>query len=446
MKTGRCHLLNHGIVLRIRSLPENLRVENDSLFWDSQEENVRFAVYAIPELMANQSGNFIDGRYLLGMAYSTAFDLTRFSDLLEDHVFAVSVFDRNGNEFPPVIQGYEAEENQPVALVYPANGQAVFPGFQFSWEEVDNAEFYIAEVAADLQFTHVIDRRTITETQFSSSNISLQENASYYWRVYTRMPGVADEISETRSFQLQEIPRPEIIYPANETVNLELTPLIAWEPFGETFTFRIQISTNSLFTGVILDQDSIEGTSYELPPGTLYSYSTYYLRMQAMSGDSVTAWSDIIRFSTVTSPPSVPVIIAPTDNETVTGPEVYISVQEDELAKGFTFQLSNSENFPWNNRIQTSIDAPLNTLVLDDLNQGTWYVKARANYGSSSYTDWSEVISFSLLITSAAKVADAGLELSAPTFFSNEPLKISYVLPLRFESKVVYYRPYRETN
>src|SRR5690606_13057260 len=110
--------------------------------------------------------------------------------------------------------------------------------------------------------------------------------------------------------------------------------------------------------------------------------------MQAVSSDSTTVWSDIIRFSTVTSPPAVPVIVAPTEGETVTGPEVSISVQEDELAKGFTFQLSNSETFPWNNRIQQSVVSPLNTLVLDDLEDGTWFVKARASYGSSSNTDW----------------------------------------------------------
>ena len=412
-----------------RSLPENLRVENDTLYWDSDEVNVRFSIYAIPEIMANQVGNFTDGKYLLGMAYSTAFDLTRFSDLLEDHVFAVSVFDRNGNEFPPVIQGYEPEENQAVTLLYPANGQAVFPGFQFTWEEVEKAEYYIVEVATDTQFTDVIYRRNVTNAHFSSSNIAMQENKTYYWRIFTRIPGTDDAISETRSFQLQEIPRPELIYPANEAVDVNLTPVIEWKPFDEAFLLSMQISINSLFTGVIFDQDSIEGTSYELPPGTIYSYSTYYLRMQAVSGDSVTAWSDIIRFSTINSPPSVPVIIAPTEGETVTVPDVSISVQEDGLAKGFTFQLSNSESFPWNNRIQQSVGAPLNTLVLDNLEDGTWFVKARANYGSSSYTDWSEVVSFSLLTTSSNKIAEAKLALSAPTFFSNEPLRISYVLP-----------------
>jgi hypothetical protein len=421
-------------IFKSRTLPENLRIENDSLIWDSGEENVRFAVYAIPEIMVSQPGNFVDGKYLLGMAYTSAFDLTRFSDLAEDHAFAVSVFDRNGNEFPPVIMGQDPEENQPVSLIHPATSEAVFPGFLFLWEDVENAEFYIIEVAADTQFTEVISRQKITEPQFPSSRISLQENTSYYWRVYTRMPGVDDAISEIRTFKLMEIPRPELIYPENEAVEVELTPSITWEPFDEAFSFRMQISTNSMFTGVIFDQDSIEGTAFELPPGTLFSYSTYYLRMQAMSGDSITAWSDVIRFSTVTSPPSVPLIIAPAEGEVVTGPEISLTVAQDELAKGFTFQLSNSENFPWNNRIQTSIDAPLNTLVLDDLNQGTWYVKARANYGSSSYTDWSEVVSFSLLITSADKIANAELKLSAPTFFSNEPLKISYVLP--YDSRV----------
>ena len=412
-----------------RSLPENLRVENDSLFWDSAEDNVRFVVYAIPEIMANQSGNFADGRFILGMAYEPVFGLAGFPGITEDNVFAVSVFDRNGNEFPPVVQGIEPGINQPAALVHPANGQAVFSGFQFAWEEVQKAEYYIIEVAADSQFEHVVYRRNVTDNQFSSSDITLQENETYYWRIYSRMAGVNDEVSETRSFNLQEIPRPEIIYPANESADVELTPLIEWEPFDEGFNFRLQISTNSLFTGVVFDEDSITGTAYELPPGSIYSYSTYYLRMQAVSSDSTTVWSDIIRFSTVTSPPAVPVIVAPTEGETVTGPEVSISVQEDELAKGFTFQLSNSETFPWNNRIQQSVVSPLNTLVLDDLEDGTWFVKARASYGSSSYTDWSEVVSFSLLTTSSRKIADAELKLSAPTFFSDEPLKISYVLP-----------------
>lgn len=412
-----------------RSLPVNLRIENEQLLWDSDEENVRFVVYAIPDLVASQSGNFNDGKYLLGMSYSTSFDLSNLQDLTNDHVFAVAVLDRNGNEFPPVIMGRNPAENQPAELVSPGNQKNVYRGFQFKWNEISNAENYSIEVATDSMFTSVIARYTVTEPSFSASYISMKEDSVYFWRVFTRMAGVKDTVSEIRSFKLLQLPRPELIYPGNEMTGIDVTPVIEWEPFDEGFQFRIQISTNSSFTGIVFDKDSIGGTSFELPLGTIFTYSTYYLRMQAASSDSSTIWSDVVKFSTINSPPAVPAIVSPFDGETVAGPEVSLTVTGDELAKSFTFQLSGSANFPWNDRLQQSVDAPMNTLKLDDLGEGTWYVKARANYGTSSYTDWSEVVSFTLLTTSVGKISDAKLSLLAPTFFAGEQLRISYVLP-----------------
>ena len=412
-----------------RSLPENLRIENEHLLWNSDEENVRYVVYAIPELIADQTGNFNDGKYLVGISYSTSFDLSSLPEPAIEYVFAVAVLDRNGNEFPPVIMGKEPGENQPASLVYPGNEENVFPGFLFNWGEVTNAENYLLEVATDSMFTSVFARYSITDHSFPSSNFSLKEDSVYFWRILTRMAGVTDTVSEIRSFILLQLPRPELVYPLNETTGVDVTPVIEWESFGEGFHFRLQISTNSIFTGIVFDRDSIEGTSFELPLGTIFSFSTYYLRMQAISGDSSTVWSDVVRFTTVTFPPAVPTIISPSDGETVAGTEVMLTVTDDGLAKSFTFQLSGSATFPWNDRLQQSVNAPLNSLVLNNLEGRTWYVKARANYGTSSYTDWSEVVSFTLLTTSLDKISDIKLSLSAPNFYSNEPLRISYFLP-----------------
>ncbi len=112
-----------------RSLPENLRIENNHLLWDSQEDSIRFAVYAIPDEMHDQPGIFLDAGYLLGISYSTEFELTKFQDKLAGYNFAVSVLDRNGNEFPPVIMGKESAENQPAKLSFSQGFPGSLSGF-----------------------------------------------------------------------------------------------------------------------------------------------------------------------------------------------------------------------------------------------------------------------------------------------------------------------------
>ncbi len=420
-----------------RTLPSNLRIENEALTWESQEENVRYAIYAFPEILPIQPGLFSDATYLLGLTYTTTFDLPAIPYLSDDHLFAVAVVDRNGNEFPPVIMGMDVQENQPVTLISPADKGNVFQGFAFRWNEVEGAEYYFLEVSTDSSFTSVVNRRNVYDTSYYSDALTLNEDSAYYWRVITRMANATDTASLVRSFVVQPLPRPEIIYPLNEMTDIEVTPVIEWESFDNNFTMRMQISSNSLFTDIVFEETGIEGDSLKLSPGTIFPYSTYYLRLQAMADDSVTLWSETVQFSTVTTPPSVPVIIAPSEGEAVSGPQVTISVQEQPLAKSITFQLSNSESFPWNNRFQYSTDAPDYSLVLDDLSEGTWYVKARANYGTASYTDWSEVLSFSLLTTGSPVLPENQFAILQPVFTAPGVLQIRYSLNLN--SKVKFY-------
>src|SRR5690606_3836314 len=122
--------------------------------------------------------------------------------------------------------------------------------------------------------------------------------------------------------------------------------------------YHLQIASNSTFSNILFDQDSIVGDSYELMPGIIFPFSTYYLKIEAYNNDSTTNWTDVAVFSTVQMPPSVPVIKEPLEGETLSGTEVKLSIEENLLAKSITYQLSNAVNFPWNNRLQYTIDAP----------------------------------------------------------------------------------------
>ena len=409
-----------------RALPGNLRIENEQLLWDSDETNVRYSVYAIPQVEANEQGNFSDARYLLGMAWTTALDLSPYQNLADDHVFAVAVFDRNGNEFPPVVMGIEPAVNQPTILLEPADRKNAVSGFLFNWEAITNAEYYILEVAADSNFTDVLFRRNVTDTHFPSGDLSLKNNIPYYWRVLTRMAGADDVVSEIFSFTRLN---PQILYPSNQLTDVELSPVLQWEPFEEGYTFHIQISTNSQFTGVVFDEQDLAGTTLELPAGSIFSYSTYYMRIKAEKEEMSTDWSDVVTFSTVKIPPDVPEIISPAEGENVAGPEVMFLVESEPLAKSITFQISNSASFPWNSRIQQTIDAPSSMLVINNLDDGTWYVKARSNYGSSLSTEWSEVVTFHMLTTTSVTTPGSKVIFEAPTVISDELIRVRYVLP-----------------
>src|SRR5690606_29536205 len=263
-------------------LPQGIKLEKDKLLWDSAEDNVRYAVYAVPELLITQPGVFNDASFLLGMTYTPVFDLQHYSHFTSDHVFAVSVIDRNGNEFPPAILGIDIKENHPSALLFPHDKSNVHPGFSFAWEPVNEAEYYILEVASDSLFKSVIDRRNSSETTYGSETLHLEEDSQYYWRVVTRMANAPDTASEIRSLNIKPLPRPVLKYPTNELTDVNVTPVILWESFDEGFNFRIQLSAGSSFSEIIFDQNDIEGTALELPPGVIFPYSTYYLRMQAV--------------------------------------------------------------------------------------------------------------------------------------------------------------------
>lgn len=411
-------------------MPTSVRTEGTLLRWDDMGDTFRYAVYAVPVDLADQPGNFFSGRYLVAMTYSPSLDLSRTPRLLTGHRLAVSVVDRNGNESPPAVPGLPAGDNRAPELLSPGAEEAVYSTASFRWGAVTGAEGYILEVAGDSLFEHLLCRREITALSFPVALVGAQEDASYYWRVTSRMAGTPDAVSPGRAFTLLSLPRPHILSPLNESTGVEVTPLVRWEPM-EGYTFRMQISISNTFSSLLYDHQGISGTSFRLPPGTVSSYGVYYLRMQAMNGDSATLWSEVVKFSTVRVPPQVPVLLSPENGARVTGTPVTFMARGDLLAGSFTFQWSSSPVFPWNDTRQQSVSTPDSALHISGLTEGTWYVRVRAGYSSGSFTDWSPAVSFTFLLTSAERMRENQLSLKSPGVVTGVPATVWYSLPER---------------
>ncbi len=414
-----------------RSVPSNLRIESEFFRWDSSEDNVRYVVYAIPNNQVGNVGNFTVNNYILGISYEKSFDLAPFSGITGTHTLAVSVLDRYGNEFAPALMGFMPGANQQAELIYPVHEQQVHLPFSFSWNAVAGAEGYILEVANDAAFTSVVYRREVANTSFNGANISLIIGNNYFWRVRTRKVGVDDVVSQTRSFMYVKQPQPLITQPANDAVDVNLTPIIKWSQFTPESKYRVQIASNSNFSGIVHDVSDIEGLQYQVPGGVIFTYATYYLRMMATDNGYSSIWSETVKFATIKVAPNIPVILLPTDGSTVAGTLVEIGYSEESLASGFRVEISTSATFPalgGNKKVTTT--GPLNYIAkFENLINGIWYARVRANYGVSSFTSWSPTVSFNVLTTSIANPDFSGYTLFAPGLIKEENAVVTYQLP-----------------
>jgi len=82
-----------------QGLVENLNVSGQNVTWNYADDNVRFAIYAIPNANRNDEDIFTSPNYLQGVRYTTNFTLPEGINAAT-HKIAVAVYDRFGNLFP----------------------------------------------------------------------------------------------------------------------------------------------------------------------------------------------------------------------------------------------------------------------------------------------------------------------------------------------------------
>lgn len=413
-----------------KASPENIQIKGTTLSWTCTDNCRRYSVYAIPNEYASQTGNFGTSKYLLGIAYGKDFDLADYSDKIATHKFGVAPLDDYANEFAPGMMEYTVKPNQATALISPENGGATTNPCALAWCSVNGVEYYVLEISEEEDFSSIFYRRDITETHFLTSDIPLKDKNTYYWRVRTRKIGVKDMVSEVRSFVVENL---EITSPANNAVDMSLTPTITWINAGEGFKYTLQLASNSGFTTNLKEFTDIDAPSFTIPLGSVYTYSTYYVRVRAINNDAVTDWSIPVKFSTIQVAPEIPEIIAPTENSTVGAPLI-VKWKEEPKAKEFYLQMSPQDNFAaTNDRISLYIPGfeyqrEINT---DNLTVNTtYYLRIRAQYGDSSKTGWSPVVSFIYLGgTGMDNDQENSYELNCPTKLSADYVYINYKLP-----------------
>ena len=188
-----------------RTMVENLKLDGQTLSWTHTDGNdVHFAIYAVPNDSLNKANIYSRGDMLLGIAYSTSFDLPA-EVSASTHQIAVSVLDRYNNEYALRILGETLRQPAAATKLYPENGAMKKLPFTFHWESVEGADSYIIQFAKDEAMTEIVFAQELTTTSFETKlriNLEYLPLGDYYWRVKTRIPNAGDTWSSVQKVTL----------------------------------------------------------------------------------------------------------------------------------------------------------------------------------------------------------------------------------------------------
>jgi len=186
---------------------------------------------------------------------------------------------------------------------------------------------------------------------------------------------------------------PVITFPANlSTVGSNVT--VTWNPEPTANGFTVERSDNASFTGATTT--NLDARVYQITYTGLTNNATYYVRVRAKYGTSdYTDWSPPVQF-TISTTPAVPVIASPANNSIVASSVTVIWGADSRATRGFTAERSDNAGFT-GTPTSTNINAGVNQTTYTGLTPGsTHYVRVRANYETSDYTDWSTPIQFTV--------------------------------------------------
>jgi len=387
-----------------QSLVDNITLSGQTLSWTYTNTNVRYAVYAVPIANASNASVYASSLYLLGISYSTQFELPG-TVSTSTHKIAVSVLDRYGNEFTARVLGESLTTATTAQLIYPTDNSEVLLPCVFKWEASIEADSYVWQLSRNSQFTDLVCSRTTTTPQFFSGlQTNLKDGVRYYWRVKALKPNAPAVWSDTRSFLGNKF---GIITPANGSGNISLTPALTWDNVSTTANYTLEISSTSEFLETKrIYLATVQTPGLTIPVGVLVSSTPYYARVIVTDG-IVQATSETVLFTTLDQVIPVPQISLPVEGASILGSSIQVCWNE-QASRGFRVELSATSTFPPRSTTVKTTDAYTYCVTYDNLTANTYYVQVKATTPDGLTTP-STIISFTLKdITPVNEISSTG--------------------------------------
>ena len=182
-------------------------------------------------------------------------------------------------------------------LLSPSNNSINIPiNSNLDWQDALNATEYRMQLSGNSTFTNIVKDTVLTLSNCSVNG--LLNNTQYYWRVNAKNPTGTSSWSSTWNFTtIISIPAvPLLNSPVNNAANVNPSLILKWYSSSRAQKYNLQVSTNSSFTSLIINDTSLVDTS----KSANLSYNTnYYWRVAAKNVGGVSNWSNYWTFSTI---------------------------------------------------------------------------------------------------------------------------------------------------
>jgi hypothetical protein len=177
---------------------------------------------------------------------------------------------------------------------------------------------------------------------------------------------------------------PQLINPENNS-NAKLIPDLEWSEIDLKSSYRVQISTDSLFWDMVIDSSGILYNTLEL--GSLTKNQTYYWRVCAVNASGASDWSAIWSFT----PKQEPQLYYPSEMDTVSS-EVIFKWNRLDQADTYWLQISKEKDFSsFAINAKAIDDTSFHAIDLEPVSTYYWRVKGLFSNDTSA---WSEIRSF----------------------------------------------------
>jgi len=221
---------------------------------------------------------------------------------------------------------------------------------------------------------------------------------------------------------------PVLVSPPNNSLDISLTPTLTWNASSGATRYKVQISTNPVFSNII-DSATVLNTSYTIPSGKLLSAVTYFWRVNASNNAGTSPWSEIWNFATMTGLPA-PVLLSPPNFATNVSQTPLLDWQNVTGATNYKVQISTVSNFSVITDSATvtisQYQVPPGKLLLNYTY--FWRVNASNLNGTSQ---WSEVWRFSV---SPSGISNLSTEIPGEfKLYQNYPNPFNPVTKIRFD-------------
>jgi hypothetical protein len=263
-----------------------------------------------------------------------------------------------------------------------------------TWSTVDGAATYRVQVSTISTFATTIadDSARTTGTKAISG---LGYSTTYYWRVNVKNAGGTSAWSTIFSFiTVPEPPAPpSLLVPNTAATNVSIAPTLTWGAVSAAHSYRVQVSTNSVFETTIADDSTVTVTSKAITG--LSNNTVYFWRVNAKNAGGTSAWSTVFNFYTAVL--NTPTLLTPANTAIGIATTPTLTWETIYGAATYRVQVSSASTFA-----TTVVDDSTPTIgtkaVTTNLSNGMtyyWRVNAKNAGGTSG---WSLSYSFTTVV------------------------------------------------